>query len=56
MGGEIIKQLTYFVDADSDKEVGRIEILNSRFSWKEAKEKIAQEVEKFSQEYLGGLV
>ncbi len=42
----IFRSLTYFSDADKDREVDRIKVLDKNFSWEKAKKKISEEVKK----------
>ncbi len=46
----ILRALTYFDDADTDDEVGRITIVDRNLRWKDVKEKIRRAVEAYRKE------
>ncbi|KKU82466.1 MAG: hypothetical protein UY10_C0032G0002 [Microgenomates group bacterium GW2011_GWA2_47_8] len=46
----VFRALTYFEDADTDEEVGRVTIFDKRLQWTDVKEKIRQEVKTYLKE------
>ncbi len=46
----ILRALTYFDDADTDDEIGRITIVDKNLQWKDVKEKIRRAVEAYRKE------
>lgn len=46
----VLRALTYFEDADSDEEVGRVTIFDKHLRWTDVKEKIRQEVKTYRKE------